>query len=223
MSQNDLGGLLSDVDDYIGRTFSPQDEALSGALEDSRRAGLPEIHISPTQGRLMQLLAEISGTRRMLEVGTLGGYSTIYLARALPEDGSLVSLELDEEYARIARNNIERAGLSEKVEVRVGDARELLSQMRETFDLVFIDADKEGYPEYLDHALRLSRSGSLILADNTIFGGAVIEGSEYADAEEEGRHLREFNDRAAADERLSATIVPLLRERVDGVTVCRVR
>ena len=218
MSQNDLGGLLSDVDDYIGRAFSPQDEALSGALEDSRRAGLPEIHISPTQGRLMQLLAEISGARRILEVGALGGYSTIYLARALPEDGSLVSLELDEEYARIARDNIERAGFSEKVEVRVGDARELLSQMREAFDLVFIDADKEGYPAYLEHALRLTRSGSLILADNTIFGGAVMDYSE-----QEGRYLREFNDRVVADERLSSTIIPLLRERVDGMTVCRVR
>lgn len=222
MSQNDLGGLLSDVEDYIGRTFSPQDEALEGALEDSRRAGLPEIHISPVQGRLMQLLAEISSARRILEIGTLGGYSTIYMARALPEDGSLVSLELDEEYARVARANVERAGLTNKVEVRVGDARELLSRMRETFDLVFIDADKEGYPRYLDHALRLTRAGSLILADNTIFGGSVIEGSEYADSEEEGRYLREFNDRAAADERLSATIIPLLRERVDGMTVCRV-
>lgn len=223
MTQDNLGRLLSDVDDYIARTFSPQDEALSSALEDSRRAGLPEIHISPAQGRLMQLLAEISGSRRVLEIGTLGGYSTIYLARALPENGSLVSLELDEEYARLARANIERAGLSEKVDVRVGDARALLSEMRETFDLVFIDADKEGYPAYLDHALRLSRSGSLILADNTIFGGAVIEGSEYADAEEEGVYLREFNDLVAADERLSATIIPLLRERVDGMTVCRVR
>ncbi|MDN5697931.1 MAG: class I SAM-dependent methyltransferase, partial [Rubrobacter sp.] len=146
------------------------------------------------------------------------------LARALPEGGKLLSLELDEEYARIARANIERAGLSGKVEVRVGDARELLSDMQETFDLVFIDADKEGYPAYLDHALRLTRSGSLILADNTIFGGSVIEGSEYADAEgKEGRYLREFNDRAASDERLSATIIPLLRERVDGMTVCRVR
>lgn len=223
MSQDELGKLLSEVDDYIGRKFSPQDEALSGALEDSRRAGLPEIHISPAQGRLMQLLVEIAGARRILEIGTLGGYSTIYLARGLPEGGSLVSLELEERYASIARNNLARAGLSDEVEVRVGDAPELLSDMRETFDLVFIDADKENYPEYLDHALRLTRSGSLILADNTIFGGSVIEGSEYADAEEEGVYLREFNDRAAADERMSATIIPLLRERVDGMTVCRVR
>ena len=223
MSQDELGKLLSEVDDYIGRKFSPQDEALSGALEDSRRAGLPEIHISPAQGRLMQLLVEIAGARRILEIGTLGGYSSIYLARGLPEGGSLVSLELEERYASIARNNLARAGLSDEVEVRVGDAPELLSDMRETFDLVFIDADKENYPEYLDHALRLTRSGSLILADNTIFGGSVIEGSEYADAEEEGVYLREFNDRAAADERMSATIIPLLRERVDGMTVCRVR
>lgn len=218
MSQDDLGRLLSDVEDYIGRTFSPQDEALSGALADSRRAGMPEIHISPAQGRLMQLLVEISGARRMLEIGTLGGYSAIYLARGLPEDGSLVTLELDEENARIARANIERAGLSDRVEVRAGDARELLSQMQRPFDLVFIDAEKEDYPEYLDHALRLSRSGSLILADNTIWGGAVMD-----DSADEGGALREFNRRVAADERLSATIIPLLRERVDGLAVARVR
>jgi caffeoyl-CoA O-methyltransferase len=221
MQRDDLGALLSEVDTYIGEMFSPQDEALSATLEDSRRAGLPEIHISPAQGRLMQMLVEISGPRRALEIGTLGGYSTIYLARALPEDGRLVSLELDEDHARVARKNLERAGLGEKVEVRVGDAKESLAAMRETgegpFDLVFIDADKEGYPEYLDHALSLTRSGSLILADNTIYGGEVMN-----DSAGEGASLREFNRRVAADERLSATIVPLLRERVDGMAVARV-
>lgn len=222
MTQRDnLGRLLSDVDSYIGEMFSPQDEALAAALEDSRRAGMPEIHISPAQGRLMQLLAEISGARRALEIGTLGGYSAIYLARALPEDGRLVSLELDEEYARVARENLERAGLGDKVEVRVGDAKDSLAAIHEAgegpFDLVFIDADKEGYPEYLDHALRLTRSGALILADNTIWGGAVIDG-----ANEEGRVLREFNRSLASDERLSATIAPLLRERVDGLAIVRV-
>lgn len=221
MRQEDIGGLLKAVETYIGGLFSPQDEALSGALEDSRRAGLPEVHISPVQGRFMQLLTEISGARRALEIGALGGYSAIYLARGLPQGGSLVSLELEEEHARVARRNIERAGLSGTAEVRVGDAKELLKGMErsgaEPFDLVFIDADKEGYPEYLDHALRLTGSGSLILADNTIWGGAVIDGSD-----EEGSALREFNRRIASDERLSATILPLLRERVDGLAVIRV-
>lgn len=221
MQRDDLGALLSEVDTYIGETFAPQDEVLVAALEASRRAGLPEIHISPAQGRLIQLLVEISGSRRALEVGTLGGYSTIYLARALPEDGRLVSLELDEENARVARENLERAGLGEKVEVRVGDAKASLAAMRESgeepFDLVFIDADKEGYPQYLDHALALTRSGSLILADNTIYGGEVMD-----DSAGEGAALRDFNRALAADERVSATIIPLLRERVDGMAVARV-
>lgn len=219
-----LERLLSEVEDYVGETFSPQDEALGAALEDSRRAGLPEVHVSPAQGRLMQLLVEISGSRRILEIGTLGGYSTIYLARALPDvsgGGGVVSLELDEEHADVARRNLERAGVGDKVEVRVGEAKASLAAMRESgeapFDLVFIDADKEGYPEYLDHALALTRSGALILADNTIWGGAVLDGSG-----EEGGSLRRFNHALASDERLSATIIPLLRERVDGLAVARV-
>lgn len=221
MQRDDLAGLLSEVETYIEETFTPQDEALRAALEDSRRAGLPEIHISPAQGRLMQLLVEISGARRMLEIGTLGGYSAIYLARGMPENGRLVSLELDEENARVARGNVERAGLGNRVEVRVGDAKETLTAMRESgeepFDLVFIDADKEGYPEYLEHALGLTRSGSLILADNTIYGGEVMD-----DSAGEGASLREFNRALASNERLSATIIPLLRERVDGMAVARV-
>lgn len=214
--------MLSEVDAYIGETFSPHDEALEAALEKSRRAGLPEIHISPPQGRLMQLLAEISGARSVLEIGTLGGYSAIYLARALPEDGRIISLELEEGHARVARGNIDHAGLGDKVEVRVGEAKEVLAGMYEVgegpFDLIFIDADKEGYPEYLEQSLRLTHAGSLILADNTIWGGAVMDESS-----KEGAALREFNRRAAADERLSATVVPLLRERVDGMTVVRVK
>jgi predicted O-methyltransferase YrrM len=221
MRRKNLSDLLSEIEGYIGETFAPQDEALTGALEESRRAGLPEIHISPAQGRLMQILAELSGARRILEIGTLGGYSTIYLARAMPRDGYLVSLELDEEHARVARANLERAGLEGRVEVRVGDAGESLASMadsgEEPFDLVFIDADKEGYPGYLDHALRLTGSGSVILADNVIWDGDVIDAEEG-----EAAAIREFNERVASDERLSATIIPLLRERVDGLAVIRV-
>lgn len=221
MQSGDLEELLLEVESYIGEMFSPQDEALAAALEDSRSAGLPEIHISAAQGRLMQLLVEISGARRMLEIGTLGGYSAIYLARALPEEGGLISLELEEDHARVARNNLERAGVGGKVEVRVGDAHESLAGMRDSgegpFDLVFIDADKEGYPAYLDHALELTRPGSLILADNTIWGGAVMD-----ETMEEGSALRDFNRSLASDERLSSTIVPLLRERVDGLAIARV-
>jgi predicted O-methyltransferase YrrM len=170
---------------------------------------------------LLRLLAEIAGAGRILEIGTLGGYSTIHLARALPEDGSLVSLEVDERYAEVARENIWGAGIGERVEVRVGDARNLLARMVEQgegpFDLVFIDADKESYPEYLEWALRLSQPGSLILGDNAIRGGSVLDPKD-----ESARAIREFNEALAKNPRLSAIILPLIRERVDGLAIARV-
>ena len=147
---NDMGTLLKEIDDYIEKLFAPQDAALEAAVRDSQRAGLPEIQVSPNEGKLLQLLAEMVGARRVLEIGTLGGYSAINLARGMAEEGVLISLEIDERHAEVARKNIERAGLGEKIEIRVGDARELLAELVERderpFDLVFIDADKEGYP-----------------------------------------------------------------------------
>ena len=221
MNHDDLRNLLLQIDSYVEELFAPPDPALEGALRRSRRAGLPEIHVSPNEGKLLQLLTGIAGARRILEVGTLGGYSTIHLARALPEDGFLVSLELDESYAELARQNLAEAGLEDRVEVWVGDARELLADMVENaegpFDLTFIDADKESYPEYLEWALRLSQPGSLILADNTIRGGSVINPED-----ESARATREFNESLARDPRLSALILPLLRERVDGLAIARV-
>ena len=223
MTQSDgMGALLTRIDDYVENLFAPQDAALEAAARASKRAGLPEIQVSPNEGRLLQLLAELVGARRILEIGTLGGYSAIHFARALPEDGLLVSLELDEHHAEVARQNVERAGLAERVEIRVGDARELLARLAEgdegPFDLVFIDADKGGYPEYLEWALRLSRPGSLILGDNTIWGGAIIDPQD-----DSTRAINEFNERIAGDPRLSAIILPLLRERVDGLAIARVR
>jgi len=222
MNGDDLGKLLRDVDAYVGELFAPPDAALEAALRDSQRAGLPEIHVSPSQGRLLQLLAEIVGARRVLEIGTLGGYSAIHFARALPEDGNLISLELDERHADVARNNIERAELSDKVEVRIGDARELLATLAESggepFDLIFIDADKEGYPEYLEWSLHLSRPGTLILGDNAIRGGSVLDPKD-----DSARATREFNRMLAEDKRLSSVILPILRERVDGLAIARVR
>lgn len=218
---NDVRDLLLRIDSYIEGLFAPPDPALEGALSRSRAAGLPEIQISPTEGKLMRLLAEIAGVRRILEVGTLGGYSTIHLARALPEDGLLISLEVDEHHAGVARENIVEAGLERVAEVRVGDARELLARMVQEgegpFDLTFIDADKGGYPEYLEWALRLSRPGSLILGDNAIMGGSVIEPEE-----ESAQAIRRFNERLAQDPRLSAVVLPLMRERVDGLAIARV-
>ncbi|HZF57479.1 MAG TPA: O-methyltransferase [Rubrobacter sp.] len=213
--------LLGDIDAYVEGLFVPPDEALEAALRDSRDAGLPQINVSPNEGRLLQLFAELVGARRILEIGTLGGYSAIHFARALPEDGSLLSLEINERHAEVARANVERAGLTDRVEVRVGDARELLAALTENgegpFDLVFIDADKESYPEYLDWSLRLSRSGSLILADNTIRGGSVLDPQDGS-----ARATREFNERVAADPALLGIVLPLIRERIDGITIARV-
>jgi caffeoyl-CoA O-methyltransferase len=219
---DDVGTLLTAIDGYIERLFAPQDAALEAALRLSQRAGLPEIQVSPNEGKLLQLLAEMIGARRILEIGTLGGYSTIHFGRALPEDGVLISLEIDGRHAEAARKNIERAGLDQKVEVRVGDARRLLAQLvernEEPFDLIFIDADKEGYPEYLERSMRLSRPGSLILADNTIRGGSVLDPRD-----ESAWAARDFNEEIANDPRLSAIVVPLIRERVDGLAIARVR
>ena len=223
MTQSDgMVALLTRIDDYVEDLFAPQDAALEAALRESQRAGLPEIQVSPNEGKLLQLLAEMVGAGRILEIGTLGGYSAINLARAMAEKGTLISLEIDERHAEVARENIERASLGEKVEIRVGDARELLAQLAENdegpFDLVFIDADKEGYPEYLEWSMRLSRPGSLILADNTIRGGSVLDPRD-----ESARATRDFNAKIANDPRLSAIVVPLIRERVDGLAIARVR
>ncbi len=222
MDHDDLEDLLLRIDSYVEGLFAPPDPALEGALRRSREAGLPEIHVSPNEGKLLQLLAEIAGAKRILEVGTLGGYSTIHLARALPEEGLLISLELDEGYAGVARESLAKAGVEDRVEVRVGDARELLAGMVESgaapFDLTFIDADKVSYPEYLEWALQLSRPGWLILADNTIRGGSVIDADD-----ESARATRKLNETLAKDPRLSAIILPLIREGIDGLAIARVR
>jgi len=220
MNTDDTRELLREIDTYVEDLFSPSDEILEAALRDSRRAGLPEINVSPNEGRLLQLLVEMVGARRMLEIGTLGGYSAIHFARALPEDGALISLEIDEHRAGVARNNVERASLSQKVNIQVGDAHELLSTLIEDdegpFDVIFIDADKESYPDYLDASLQLVRPGSLILGDNTIRGGTVLNPQDAT-----ARATREFNERIARDPRLSSIVLPLIRERIDGLTIAR--
>jgi caffeoyl-CoA O-methyltransferase len=221
MNTENTRELLEEIDGYIEHLFGTSDEVLEATLRDSRRGGLPEINVSPNQGRLLRLLVEIAGTRRILEIGTLGGYSAIHLARGLPEDGELISLELDEHHADIARNNVERAGLSDIVEVRVGDAHRLLTDLIEIgegpFDLVFIDADKEGYPDYLEASLRLVRPGSLILGDNTIRGGTVLDPQVKT-----ARATRKFNRLVAEDPRLYGIVLPLIRERIDGMTIAKV-
>ena len=221
MDGDDTRRLLRRIDDYVAGLFAPPDEALGAALRESEREGLPSINVSATEGKLLQMLVEISGTRRILEIGTLGGYSAIHFARALPDGGTVLSLELDEHHAEVARRNVEGAGLSGKVEVRVGDARRSLERLVEDgegpFDLIFIDADKEGYPEYLDWSLRLSRPGTLILGDNAIREGSVIDPDDPT-----SHAVREFNEKLAEEPRLSAIVLPLIRDRIDGLAIARV-
>lgn len=169
--------LWNDVDAYLTDLLAPEDEALSAALRDSDTAGLPHINVAPNQGKLLHLIARIQGATRVLEIGTLGGYSTIWLGRALPADGRLITLEYEPRHAEVARANLARAGLDKIAEVRVGAALDSLAALaaedRAPFDLVFIDADKENNPHYLEWSLKLTRPGSVIVVDNVIRGGAV--------------------------------------------------
>ena len=171
--------LWHDVDDYFTTHLSPDDAVLDAALRDSEAAGLPAIAVTPPQGKFLQLLAEIQGARTILEIGTLGGYSTIWLARALPEDGRLISLEYSARHAEVATRNIARAGLDRIVEVRVGPALESLPKLADEnpapFDLVFIDADKVNNPRYVEWALKLTSAGSLIVVDNVVRSGRVAD------------------------------------------------
>lgn len=167
--------LWTSVDDYFNGALLPRDEALEAALAASDKAGLPQIAVAPNQGKLLQLLGLSVGARRILEIGTLGGYSTIWLARALPEGGKLVSLEYEPLHAEVARSNIARAGLSDKAEVRTGAALDLLPNVQGPIDFAFIDADKENNAPYFEAALKLARPGALIVIDNVVRGGAVID------------------------------------------------
>jgi predicted O-methyltransferase YrrM len=209
------------IDRYISDLLIAPDPALTDALAASERAGLPAIAVSPPQGKLLHLLARIHGARRILEVGTLGGYSTIWLARALPAGGRLVTLELDPGYARVASENISRAGLGDVVEVRVGPALDGLESLRaecvEPFDLTFIDADKKTTPEYFDVALGLSRPGGVIVVDNVVRGGALVD----PDSDDEGaRGMRRFHAQLATRTGLSATTIQTVGSKgYDGFTL----
>lgn len=200
--------LWSNVDAYIADLFIGSDPVLEAALADSAAAGLPAIAVAPHEGKLLMLLARAVGARRILEIGTLGGYSTIWLGRALPNDGRLITLEYSEKHADVARTNIARAGLADRVDIRVGRAIETLPQLAAEklgpFDFIFIDADKEGYVDYLDWSLQLSRRGTLIVADNVIRDGKVLD-AETNDALVHG--VRRFNEVIAAEQRVIATAI----------------
>jgi predicted O-methyltransferase YrrM len=196
------------VERYISSLCVDPDPALDAALEASAAAGLPPIEVAPNAGKLLMLLARAIGARRILEIGTLGGYSTIWLARALPSDGQLVTLEAERKHADVARRNIERAGLAERVEVRVGRALDSLATIAaeggRPFDIVFIDADKENNSAYFHWALQLTRKGSLIVTDNVVRYGAVVDSSNR-DSRVEG--TRSFLEMMAAEKRVSATVI----------------
>src|SRR5688500_9622718 len=196
------------VDRYFADLLAPSDPALDAALAASADAGLPAINVSPHLGKLLHLLARVHGARTILEIGTLGGYSTIWLARALPAGGRLVTLEADPEHAEVARANIARAGLTEVVEIRLGRALETLPRLaaedRGPFDLIFVDADKPSNAEYFAWALKLSRPGSLIVVDNVVRNGAVVDAAS-TDPSVQG--VRRLNEAIAAEPRVTATAI----------------
>ncbi|MFE7354255.1 O-methyltransferase [Streptomyces sp. NPDC057543] len=196
----------TEVDDYFNGLLVGSDEALDAAVEASDKAGLPAIQVAANQGKLLHLLARLQGASTVLEIGTLGGYSTIWLARVLPEGGRLVTLESDPECAEVARGNIARAGLAEVVEIRVGRALDTLPELAAEgygpFDVVFIDADKPSNPDYLAWSLKLTRPGSLIIADNVVRDGEVVDGASD-DPKVQG--VRRFTELVAAEPTLTAT------------------
>ncbi|MFI9251967.1 O-methyltransferase [Streptomyces sp. NPDC053069] len=212
------------VDDYFNGLLVEEDDALLAAAENSDAAGLPAIQVAPNQGKLLNLLARLQGARRILEIGTLGGYSTIWLARALPEDGRMVTLESDPDYAAVATANIARAGLEHVVDVRVGKAQDSLPRLAAEdagpFDLVFIDADKPSNPEYLEWSLKLTRPGSVIVGDNVVRDGAVTDaGSD--DPRVQG--VRRFTELIAGHPRLTATTLQTVGSKgYDGFTLALV-
>jgi predicted O-methyltransferase YrrM len=211
-----------EVDRYFDAALVESDPALDGALRSAvEELGWREGSVSPGQGKLLHLLARAVGARAILEVGTLAGYSTIWMARALPADGRLVTLEADPEHARVATANVARAGLAGVVEVVVGPALDTLPRLRGPFDLVFLDADKEHNPDYLRWALELSRPGTVIVADNVVRGGAVVDG---ASQDPSIRGVRRFTEALAADSRVSATAIQTVGSKGwDGFAVALVQ
>lgn len=213
----------SEVDTYFERELLPPDAALTAALAASAKAGLPSIQVSPSQGKLLQLLALSIGAQHVLEVGTLGGYSTIWMARALPAGGKLVTLELSALHARVAQENFRRAGLAERIEVREGEALASLARLRAEragpFDLVFIDADKQNIPAYLEASLALSRVGTLIVVDNVVREGKVVDAS--GDGSVQG--VRQMTAMLARDSRVTATVIQTVGAKgYDGFLLARV-
>ena len=216
--------LWSAVEQYVADTLLKSDDSLESAVKASDEAGLPSIQVSAPQGKFMYLLAKVHGARRILEIGTLGGYSTIWLARALPAGGTLVTMEIDPKHAEVAKANVDRAGVGDKVQVLVGNARDLLPDLERRneapFDLTFIDADKASIPFYFESALRMSRPGSLILVDNVVREGAVIQ-ADSEDASVQG--VRRLNEMLSANSSIEATVLQTVGVKgYDGLAIALV-
>jgi predicted O-methyltransferase YrrM len=217
--QSEPQALWTAVDDYITGLLVAEDSGLEQARLASAAAGLPPIAVTPNQGKLMELLARVQKARTILELGTLGGYSTIWLARALPPGGRLVTLEAEPRYAEVARASIERAGFDDVVELRVGPALDTLPQLLDEgvgpFDLVFIDADKANNPGYLEWSLQLSRPGTLIVVDNVVRDGAILDPDAYDPqrGDPHVRGVRRFYELLAAEPRLSATAIQTVGDK----------
>lgn len=224
MTANVNQGLWTAVDEYLNEVLVGADESLEHALAHSTDAGLPAIAVSPTQGKFMMMLARVQGARRILEIGTLGAYSTIWFAKALPADGRIITIESEPKHAEVARENIEAAGFGGMVDVRLGKALDVLPDISAEnlgpFDFTFIDADKPNIPEYFDWALRLSHSGSIIIVDNVIREGAVID-ADSEDASVQG--VRRLNDRLARESSVTVTTLQTVGGKgYDGFTIALV-
>lgn len=217
--------LFRAVDHYINTLLAPQDEALTATERSLDEANMPQISVSPSQGKLLHIFALLCNARRILEIGTLGGYSTIWLARALPADGRLITLEYDPKHAEVAQQNVARAGLASQVDIRVGKALDVLPQLAaeeiEPFDMIFLDADKKPYVEYFEWSLKMSRPGTLIIADNVIRDGQVLD-SNSTDPSVQG--VQRFNTMLSTNTAVTATILPTVGVKgFDGMALAVVK
>ena len=200
--------IFAAVDDYINRLIAPEDKALQQTIQSLDEQHIPQISVSANQGKFLQVMAKLANAKKILELGTLGGYSTIWMARALPQDGKIISLEIDPKHAAVAPKNLEQSGVANKVEIRIGNGMDTLNKMienaEEPFDMIFIDADKPPYAEYFQLALKLSRPGTLIIADNVIRSGKVLD--EISD-DENVTGVKRFNELLAKTKEVTATII----------------
>ena len=220
-----LNPIFETVDQYISDLFIKKDDALDKITSNIETSGIPQISVSANQGSLLQILALATGAKKILEVGTLGGYSTVWMARALPADGKLITLEIDPKHAEVAKTNLKTAGQDHKVEIRLGKAIDLLPQLEKEgagpFDMIFIDADKPPYAEYFQWALKLSRPGTLIIADNVIREGKVVNENE---SDEMVKGARRFNEVLSKETRVTATIIQTVGEKLhDGIALAVVK